>query len=86
MVDREHVWEVTTAHGTRIVLDRGEESRWMRIPAIGELAREDIHAVAGCRLMAKAYAAVSVRSLAATAQLAASSSCAPRCGWSRSLR
>lgn len=26
-------------HGTRIILDRGAESRWMRIPAIGDDGR-----------------------------------------------
>jgi hypothetical protein len=41
------VWEVTTAHGTRIILDPGEESRWMRIPTIGDDGRLNLHSLDG---------------------------------------
>lgn len=46
-MDREHVWEVTTVHGTRILIDPGEESRWMRIPVIGDDGRLNLHPLDG---------------------------------------
>lgn len=39
MVDTGQAWEVTTMHGTRLILDPGAESRWMRIPAIDDRGR-----------------------------------------------
>lgn len=47
MVGREQAWEVTTMHGTRIRLDPGEESRWMRIPAISDDGRLNLHVLDG---------------------------------------
>jgi len=47
MIDRENAWEITTTHGTRIILDAGEEPRWMRIPVIGEDGRLGLHPLDG---------------------------------------
>ena len=46
-VGREQAWEVTTLHGTRILLDPGEEARWMRIPAISDDGRLNLHELDG---------------------------------------
>lgn len=44
---REQAWDVTTSHGTRILLDPGEESRWTTIPAISEDGRVNLHVLDG---------------------------------------